>query len=149
MLCDWQRYPAIITKIYCIYRLRFFLSMVLRCARFARESSAINYFLHILIFNNPWIHHFHIDHNALCLRPLPPPNICIIILSNFSKVLRSYQEKSKTMVMQNLGGKQRARIQYFPIFQFPVFQCLTRIAPKPSGSRHDMRVRRKRMRSII
>ena len=88
------------------------------------RGSAINYFLHILIFNNPWIHHFHIDHNALFLRPLPPPSICIIILSNFFKVLRSYQEKSKTMVMQNFGGKQSARIQYFPMFQFssiPIF----------------------------
>ena len=85
---------------------------------------AINYFLHILIFNNPWIHHFHIDHNALFLRPLPPPSICIIILSNFFKVLRSYQEKSKTMVMQNFGGKTTCTnpiFSSFPVSSFPIF----------------------------
>ena len=43
------------------------------------------------------IHHFHIDHNASCL---PPPKFCITIVSNFSWVLQSSQEKSKTMVIQ-------------------------------------------------
>ena len=48
------------------------------------------------------IHFFHIDHNAPSL--FPPPNICIIAVSNFSGVLQSSQEKSKTMVIQNFGG---------------------------------------------
>ena len=52
------------------------------------------------------IHFFHIDHNAPSLFPPhpPPPNICIIAVSNFSGVLQSSQEKSKTMVIQNFGG---------------------------------------------
>ena len=33
-----------------------------------------------------------------------PPEFCITIVSNFSWVLQSFQEKSKTMVKQNLGG---------------------------------------------
>ena len=45
------------------------------------------------------IHHFRIDHNASCL----PPKFCITIVSNFSWVLQSSQEKSKTMVFQNWG----------------------------------------------
>ena len=54
------------------------------------------------------IHHFHIDHKALCSPPppLPPPkNICITIVSNFSwGSVQSSQEKSRTMGEQNLGG---------------------------------------------
>ena len=33
-----------------------------------------------------------------------PLEFCITIISNFSTVLESSQEKSKTMVMQSLGG---------------------------------------------
>ena len=33
-----------------------------------------------------------------------PPKFCIIIVSNSSCVQQSSQEKSKTMVMQTLGG---------------------------------------------
>ena len=44
-------------------------------------------------------------------RPPPPPplkkTIYIIIVSNFSWVLQWSLEKSKTMVMQNYGGKTR------------------------------------------
>ena len=32
-----------------------------------------------------------------------PPKFCITVVSNFSWVLQSSQEKSKTMVMQHLG----------------------------------------------
>lgn len=35
---------------------------------------------------------------------LPPPNLNIIIVSNFYWVLQSSQEKSKTMVMKNFWG---------------------------------------------
>ena len=63
---------------------------------------------HFLHF--PFIHNFHIDHNASCLAPAP--QICITIVSNFSWVLQSSQEKSKRMVMQHFGwgreGKQGA-----------------------------------------
>ena len=52
------------------------------------------------IFEDQAIDHFHIDHNAPCL----PPKFCIIIVSNFSWVLRSSQEKSKSTVMLNIGG---------------------------------------------
>ena len=34
-----------------------------------------------------------------------PPKFCITIVSNFSWVLQSPQEKSTTMVMQNFGGQ--------------------------------------------
>ena len=135
VLCDWQRYDAIITEIYGIYRLQFFPWCF--AARASRAPELRNKFFPLYFnFQKPLTTLTHIDHNVPCLRPLPPPNVCIIFLSNFSRVLRSYQEESKTMVRQNLGGwgegKQRARIQliqYFPIFQFPVFQFLTRIAP--------------------
>ena len=40
--------------------------------------------------------------NAPCLPP-PPPKFYITTVSNFSWVLQSSQEKSKTMVMQNFG----------------------------------------------
>ena len=43
---------------------------------------------------------FHIDHNA----PLYPPNFCLTIVSSFSWVLQSSQEKSKAMVMKSFGG---------------------------------------------
>ena len=48
----------------------------------------------------PEFHHFHIDHNAPCF----PPKFCITVVSNFSWVLQSSQEKSKTMVTQKFGG---------------------------------------------
>ena len=48
-------------------------------------------------------HHFHIDHNAPCL----PPKFCMTIVSSFSWVLQLSHEKSKTVVMQNLGGGRR------------------------------------------
>ena len=46
------------------------------------------------------IHHIHIDHNA----PSLSPKIYITIVPNFSWVLQSSQEKSKTTVMKNLEG---------------------------------------------
>ena len=51
-----------------------------------------------------FIHYFRIDHNAPCLPPPPPPEFCIPIVSNFSWVLQSSLEKSKTMVRQSFGG---------------------------------------------
>ena len=39
------------------------------------------------------IDHFHVAYNALCL----PPKFCITIVSNFSWILRSSQEKLNTM----------------------------------------------------
>ena len=65
------------------------------------EGICCCHFLHF-----PFIHNFHIDHNASCLPPAL--QICITIVSNFSWVLQSSQEKSKRMVMQILGGKQGA-----------------------------------------
>ena len=41
-----------------------------------------------------------------------PPEFCITIVSNFSWVLQSFQEKSKTMVKQNLGGLTRCIMVY-------------------------------------
>ena len=57
--------------------------------------------------------YFHIDHNAPYLPPPPLPHphfpeSCITIVSKFSWVLQSSQEKSKTMVIQSFGGKQGA-----------------------------------------
>ena len=46
------------------------------------------------------IYHFHLDHNA----PHYSSTFCIAIVSNFSWVLQSSQEKLKTMVRQNFGG---------------------------------------------
>ena len=42
--------------------------------------------------------------------PVPPPPKKMLnrIVSNFSQVLQSSQEKSKTMVTPNFGGKQGA-----------------------------------------
>ena len=45
------------------------------------------------------IHHFRTDHNSPCL----PPKFCKTILSNFSQVLQSSREKSKTMIMKIWG----------------------------------------------
>ena len=64
-----------------------------------------------LNFENSFIHHFHIDHNAPCL----PPKFCITIVFYFSWDDYNTQEKLETMVMQNLGrggwgGKQDACI---------------------------------------
>ena len=41
-----------------------------------------------------------------------PPEFCITIASNFSWVLQSFQEKSETMVKQNLGGLTRCIMVY-------------------------------------
>ena len=38
--------------------------------------------------------------------PRPPKKMLNRIVSNFSQVLQSSQEKSKTMVTPNFGGKQ-------------------------------------------
>ena len=60
------------------------------------------------------IHHFHIDHTAPYLPP-PPPQFCIIVVSNFSWVLQSFEEKSKTMAMQNFAGKTRSIMVYVKV----------------------------------
>ena len=60
------------------------------------------------------IHHFHIAHNAPYLPP-PPPQFCIIVVSNFSWVLQSFEEKSKTMAMQNFAGKTRSIMVYVKV----------------------------------
>ena len=54
------------------------------------------------VFKPDIVRHYHIDHNAPC--PPPPKkkkkkNNCITIVSNFSSVLQSSQEKLKTMVV--------------------------------------------------
>ena len=41
-----------------------------------------------------------------------PQEFCITIVSNFSWVLQSSQEKSKTMVMQNFGGQTTCIMAY-------------------------------------
>ena len=41
-----------------------------------------------------------------------PPKFCITIVSHFSWVLQSPQEKSKTMVMQNFGGQTTCIMAY-------------------------------------
>ena len=46
------------------------------------------------------IHHFHIDHNALCL----PPKVCITIVFDFSWDDCDTLEKLETMVMRNFRG---------------------------------------------
>ena len=61
------------------------------------------------------IHHFHIHHNAPYLPPPPPPKFCIIVVSNFSWVLQSFEEKSKTMAMQNFAGKTRSIMVYVKV----------------------------------
>ena len=53
-----------------------------------------------LNFENSFIHHFHIDHNA----PSLPPKFCITIVFYFSWDNCNTQEKLETMVMQNFGG---------------------------------------------
>ena len=63
---------------------------------FCRDSSGPPYWnlktCHCLFY----IHYFHTD--------VYPTKFCITIASNFSWVLQSSREKSKTMVMQNFGG---------------------------------------------
>ena len=50
---------------------------------------------------------FHLDLNVPCLRAPPPPTpnfkFCITVVSNFSWVLQSSQEKSMIIDMQNFG----------------------------------------------
>ena len=46
------------------------------------------------------IHHFHINHNVLCLLP----QFCITIVFDFSWGDCNAQEKLETMVMLNLSG---------------------------------------------
>ena len=62
------------------------------------------------------IHQFHMDQNAPCLPPPLLPKFCITILSNFSWVLQSSQEKSKTVVNQFLfwgaGGGGGNKVHY-------------------------------------
>ena len=58
------------------------------------------------------IRHLHISYN-ICLPPsfpAPPPKqkYCIAFVFNFFWVLQLSQEKLKTMLMQNFGGKQDA-----------------------------------------
>ena len=65
------------------------------------------------IYGNWSIYHFHLDHNASPkIYPPPPhpppPKFCITIVFDFSWDNCNTQEKLKTMVMQNLGGKQGA-----------------------------------------
>ena len=50
---------------------------------------------------NCYIQYFHVHNNAPCLST----KICITHVSNFSWVLQWSQEKSKTMLMQNLEGR--------------------------------------------
>ena len=38
------------------------------------------------------------------MHPVYTPKVCITVVSHFSRVLQSSQEKSKTIVMQHLGG---------------------------------------------
>ena len=61
------------------------------------------------------IHHFNIAHNAHFLPPPPPPQFCVIVVSNFSWVLQSFEEKSKTMAMQNFAGKTRSIMVYVKV----------------------------------
>ena len=62
------------------------------------------------------IHHFHIDHNAPYLPP-PPPNFAssLFPISPGSWVLQSFEEKSKTMAMQNFAGKTRSIMVYVKV----------------------------------
>ena len=54
------------------------------------------------------IHHFHINHNALCLLP----QFCITIVFDFSWGDCNTQEKLETMVMLNLRGGGGAKMHY-------------------------------------
>ena len=60
------------------------------------------------VFKPDIVRHYHIDHNAPC--PPPPPQKkkkkkkFITIVSNFSWVLQSSQEKLKTWLCKNFGG---------------------------------------------
>ena len=64
------------------------------------------------------IHHFHINHNEPCLTP--PPRILHNHFSNFSLVLQSSQEKSKTMVVQFFSGKRRCIMEYVKVVYVPM-----------------------------
>ena len=54
------------------------------------------------------IRNFHISHNAPFLPP-PPPKCFITFVFHFFRVLQPFQEKLKTMLMQNLGGGGQIR----------------------------------------
>ena len=59
------------------------------------------------VFKPDIVRHYPIAHNAPCPSPPPPKKKkknCITIVSNFSWVLQSSQEKLKTMVMQKFSG---------------------------------------------
>ena len=55
------------------------------------------------------IHFFHVDHNAPCLAPKILHNHCFQFLLGRTA---SFQEKSKTMVMQNFAGLTRCVMVY-------------------------------------
>ena len=71
------------------------------------------------------IHRFHIDHNELCL----PPKFCMTIVSNFSWVLQSSQQRSKIIRVMRLrkikGVKEGACYYLFENGEitFDVFKC--------------------------
>ena len=56
-----------------------------------------------LNFENSFIHHFHIDHNA----PYLPLKFCITIVFYFSWDDCNTQEKLETMVMQIFSGEYK------------------------------------------
>ena len=55
------------------------------------------------------VRHFHISHNAPYLPPPPPlpRKFCITFVFYFSWLLQPYQEKLKTMLLQNFAGQIR------------------------------------------
>ena len=59
------------------------------------------------VFKPDIVRHYHIYHKAPCPPPPPPKKKkknCITIVSNFSWILQSSQEKLKTMVVQKFWG---------------------------------------------
>ena len=74
--------------------------------------------------------------------PIPPPAPMLNhILSNFSQVLQSSQEKSKTMVTPNVGGKQGALLSMWKLWmQF----CFSSHCVKIETKTAVMRLRKKR-----
>ena len=75
-------------------------------------------------------HPFHMDHWMHHVYPLPPPpkkkKLAVTIVSNFSWVLQSSQEKSKTMVMYKVhyglcenGEFTHLRLKISVFFVFP------------------------------
>ena len=76
------------------------------------------------------IRHLGKYHNTLCLPPPPPPKFCISIVSSFSWKLQRSLEKTKAMLMQNLGEQTQSIMVFSEVAYFHLNGCAPGLALK-------------------